>query len=579
MTMHDFTKRALLTAALAGGLWAAGTGVASATGTDGSDGIGSGTEAAISLSAPITIGGNAIGLLGDAETTDASTSSNTAAPSAGVSTAGLEGVLAGTAAVVAVDVPVTVAGNAVGVLGDASSDSSTATSTTAGSGGSGATTSGEDGLLSGTQALADVTAPVTIGGNAIGILADASSEHSTVASSATTAGGSDGATTSGEDGVLSGSQVVADVLAPITAGGNAVAVLGDASSEGSTTESSTAAGSDGAATSGDDGELSGSQVVADVVAPITAGGNAVAVLGDASSEGSTTESSTAAGSDGATTSGDDGVLSGSQVVADVLAPITVGGNAVAVLGDASSEGATTESGTAAGSDGATTSGEDGLLSGSIIDLDAVAPVTIGGNAIGVVGDAVSEGSTTTSETGGAADAPSSSGDDGLLSGSIIDLDVLAPVTIGGNAVGVVGDATSTGSTTTSPTVPTVPTEPTEPTVPTEPTEPTVPTEPTEPTVPTVPTEPTAPGEPTDPAPIDTGGSGDGTEVEKDPVLPGDDAVRDGGDSRADLQSSGASAAQLPRTGLDQPGILPLALAMLALGLLLVVGARRVRATR
>ena len=473
MTMHDFTKRALLTAALAGGLWAAGTGVASATGTDGSDGIGSGTEAAISLSAPITIGGNAIGLLGDAETTDASTSSNTAAPSAGVSTAGLEGVLAGTAAVVAVDVPVTVAGNAVGVLGDASSDSSTATSTTAGSGGSGATTSGEDGLLSGTQALADVTAPVTIGGNAIGILADASSEHSTVASSATTAGGSDGATTSGEDGVLSGS----------------------------------------------------------------------------------------------------------QVVADVLAPITVGGNAVAVLGDASSEGATTESGTAAGSDGATTSGEDGLLSGSIIDLDAVAPVTIGGNAIGVVGDAVSEGSTTTSETGGAADAPSSSGDDGLLSGSIIDLDAVAPVTIGGNAVGVVGDATSTGSTTTSPTVPTVPTEPTEPTVPTEPTEPTVPTEPTEPTVPTVPTEPTVPGEPTDPAPIDTGGSGDGTEVEKDPVLPGDDAVRDGGDSRADLQSSGASAAQLPRTGLDQPGILPLALAMLALGLLLVVGARRVRATR
>ena len=170
-------------------------------------------------------------------------------------------------------------------------------------------------------------------------------------------------------------------------------------------------------------------------------------------------------------------------------------------------------------------------------------------------------------------------DDGLLSGSIIDLDAVAPVTIGGNAVGVVGDATSTGSTTTSPTVPTVPTEPTEPTVPTEPTEPTVPTEPTEPTVPTVPTEPTVPGEPTDPAPIDTGGSGDGTEVEKDPVLPGDDAVRDGGDSRADLQSSGASAAQLPRTGLDQPGILPLALAMLALGLLLVVGARRVRATR
>ena len=61
---------------------------------------------------------------------------------------------------------------------------------------------------------------------------------------------------------------------------------------------------------------------------------------------------------------------------------------------------------------------------------------------------------------------------------------------------------------------------------------------------------------------------------------------DGGDSRADLPRSAATAdtaaataGQLPRTGLEQPGILPIGLLMLALGLLLLVGARRVRSMR
>ncbi|MGC5077180.1 hypothetical protein, partial [Agrococcus sp. DT81.2] len=256
--MNKLATRALWTAALAGGLWAAGTGVASAAGTDGSEGLGSGNEAAVSISAPITVGGNAVGLLGDAESSDSSTTSSPT-PSADVSTSGIDGVLSGTAALVAIDVPVTVGGNAIGVLGDASSESSTAS--TEASQPSGATTSGDGRLLSGTVGVVDVAAPVTLGGNAVAVLGDASSEGSTVES--WSSAGSDGATTSGDDGVLSGTQVVADVLAPVTLGGNAVAVLGDASSEGSTVESSSSAGSDGATTSGDDGVLSGTQVVAD----------------------------------------------------------------------------------------------------------------------------------------------------------------------------------------------------------------------------------------------------------------------------------------------------------------------------
>ena len=47
------------------------------------------------------------------------------------------------------------------------------------------------------------------------------SEDSTVESSSATTGGSGDAATSGDDGLLSGNQLIADVLAPVTVGGNA----------------------------------------------------------------------------------------------------------------------------------------------------------------------------------------------------------------------------------------------------------------------------------------------------------------------------------------------------------------------
>ncbi|MGM1028660.1 MAG: chaplin family protein, partial [Actinomycetota bacterium] len=228
--MNKLAKRALWTAALTGGLWAAGAGVASAAGTDGSEGLGSGNEAVVSISAPVTLGGNALGILGDAETTGSSATTAPAAPAADVSTSGIGGVLSGSAALVALHAPVTVAGNAIGILGDASSDSSNAT-TTGGSSGSAATTSGDDGLLSGNLGVVDVAAPVTVGGNAVAVVGDATSTGSTVESSAAS-GGSEGASTGGDAGLVSGNQLVADVLAPVTAGGNAVAVVGDATSTG-----------------------------------------------------------------------------------------------------------------------------------------------------------------------------------------------------------------------------------------------------------------------------------------------------------------------------------------------------------
>jgi LPXTG-motif cell wall-anchored protein len=325
--------------------------------------------------------------------------------------------------------------------------------------------------------------------------------------------------TSGEDGLLSGSQIGAVVDLPIDITGSAISVLGD----GSSTDSSVATAepavepqpaSEAAtpATSGDDGIGSGSQAIVDVAIPIDVSGNAISVVGDSSSDGATTETAppaeVAAADEGpaATTSGDDAILGGTQGIASVEVPVTIGGNAVSVLGDSSSSDSAVSpapasdapaSGSASsGSDGsAVTSGEDGVASGNQVLPDLFAPITAGGNAIAVAGDATSSGSAVTGGTASGSGSPATTtGDDGIAGGNQIVPVVGLPITLGGNAVCVVGDCTTGGSIVT----PTDPTGPTDPTDPTDPTGPTGPTGPTDPTTPIVPTEPSAPAGPVGP---------------------------------------------------------------------------------
>src|SRR4029453_12929997 len=95
-------------------------------------------------------------------------------------------------------------------------------------------------------------------------------------------------------------------------------------------------------TSGDDGILSGSQVGISIDLPVTVSGNAISVIGDSQASDATTEVSSGGGPDpAAVTSGDDGIGSGTQALVDVSAPVTVGGNAVSVIGDSSSSDAET----------------------------------------------------------------------------------------------------------------------------------------------------------------------------------------------------------------------------------------------
>ena len=179
--MKRLALRALYATLFAGGLTLLGAGVAHASETSGDDGILSGSQVGISIELPVTVGGNAISLIGDSQSSDASTE---------VMTGG----------------------------GDADPV---------------AVTSGEDGIGSGTQALIDVSAPVTIGGNAISVIGDSSSSDAeTVVAPAEPAAASDAGSvqTSGEDSILGGTQGLIDLSAPVTVSGNAISVIGDSSS-------------------------------------------------------------------------------------------------------------------------------------------------------------------------------------------------------------------------------------------------------------------------------------------------------------------------------------------------------------
>jgi hypothetical protein len=165
---------------------------------------------------------------------------------------------------------------------------------------------GEDGLVSGNQVLSSITAPVIVEGNAISLLGDSSSSGtSTGPAVVSDSGDSDSAVTDGEDGVASGNQVSPDVTAPVAVEGNAISLLGDSSSSGTSTGPAVVTDgtdSDSAVTDGEDGVASGNQVSPDVTAPVAVEGNAISLLGDSSSSGISTGPAAVTGND------DEGIL-------------------------------------------------------------------------------------------------------------------------------------------------------------------------------------------------------------------------------------------------------------------------------
>lgn len=208
----------------------------------------------------------------------------------------------------------------------------------AGPGSTGNDTDGRFGAGSGNQLIAPASLPITACGNAVGNAPANCTGGATVLN--TRAGsGAGGNTTSGRSGVLSGNQAIAPITAPINVCGNAVAAFGKAFAgcKGVVSVKNGGRGAGGNHTSGQSGVGSGNQVVAPITAPLNVCGNAAAVLGVSNAHckgGATVSPHNGVGGGGNSTSGRSGVLAGNQVVAPITAPVNVCGNAVAVLGDA-----------------------------------------------------------------------------------------------------------------------------------------------------------------------------------------------------------------------------------------------------
>ena len=103
-------------------------------------------------------------------------------------------------------------------------------------------------------------------------------------------------------------------------------------------------------------------------------------------------------------------------------------------------------GTTAASAADTTTGSDGLLSGTQVNAPVTAPITLGATSLGLLGDsaATTDGTPTTVGQPAPAPAPgnSTTGSDGLLSGTQVNTPVTAPITLGAAAVGVVGESST-----------------------------------------------------------------------------------------------------------------------------------------
>ena len=123
-----------------------------------------------------------------------------------------------------------------------------------------------------------------------------------------------------------------------------------------------------------------------------------------------------------------------SVAVNHAAPIQVTGNAIAVLGNATSETNASQRRTTGGD--ITTNGDRGTLSGNIVAEQGATPVQVTNNAVAGAGNACSDSTSQTSATSDG--ALETSGDKGVLSGTIGGVPIATPVEVTGIAATAIG---------------------------------------------------------------------------------------------------------------------------------------------
>jgi hypothetical protein len=261
-------------------------------------------------------------------------------------------------------------------------------------------------------------------------------------------------TSSDNNGILNGTQLVAPVSVPLNVVGNAIGVAGEANAAGAGWNKGSWAESVKQTSEDNNGILNGTQAYLPINIPVNVVGNAVAVLGEANAtgvgvNGKKTESArTEGGKGGGQTSEDNnGILNGTQIYAPIDIPINVCGNSLALLGEANASAACVNKGFGESGRGSQTSEDNnGIANGTQLYAPINLPVNLSGNAIGVLGEAnAAAASSNESGTAGRGIDQTSEDNNGILNGTQIAAPINVPVNVCGNALGILGEANAAAS--------------------------------------------------------------------------------------------------------------------------------------
>ncbi|MFG1998653.1 chaplin family protein [Spirillospora sp. NPDC048911] len=303
------------------------------------------------------------------------------------------------------------------------------------------TTSGDSSVLGGNQFNMPISAPMDASGNSLAALGEASGASKGGAMVANGRGGA-GQKSSGNNGIGSGNQVNAPVSAPFNACGNAIAIFGtaDAGCTGGAAVKG-GGGRHGQRSSGNGGIGSGNQVNAPVSAPVNACGNAVAVFGS-SEAGCEGGSKVMNGSTEHQTTGASGTVAGNQVNAPISTPVNICGNAGAGYGEAVAGcegGAKVKNGGRTGA-GQKSSGKGGYGAGNQVNTPYSAPINVCGNAAGTDAVADCDGGATVRNGGHRSGGQTTNGNGSYGGGNQVNSPASVPASACGNAAAMLGEA-------------------------------------------------------------------------------------------------------------------------------------------
>jgi hypothetical protein len=387
---------------------------------------------------PVDISGNAIAVLGHAETTN--DSAHSYGTDNDVVTHGTGGFISGNVVDLDWALPVQITNNAIAGVGKASAEGTNSQEAAATGD---IVTDGAHSFLGGNVVAPQFATPVQVDGNAI-----AGAGKANAASEAETSAESGGTIlTSGEDSAGGGNAVPVPVAMPVKANGNAIMGLGKAvswaDSSADATAGATRTGMYGVPTyvetNGDPALAAGNIAQPAVSGPVSLCGNAGGAGGVADATCETTTEADAGGT--SRTTGEGSVASGAIAAAPVALPVQGFGNAAAGVGEATADATNTVESTAGGD--SYTRGHDSIASGTTANTPVSGTADVFANAAAGAGNATATAMNDATTTAGG--NTGTTGDDSAAGGNMATVPVVTPGEVFGNTAAGVGGAEATGA--------------------------------------------------------------------------------------------------------------------------------------